>query len=157
MTIGRKGKVAKPTETAKKPVATIQMSKKNISDEEVERFMSGQPPKQRGLRFMYIKGVQRWKYSQLRAIMAKLGIQPHWTRHFAMVARDTLELLVFEERKEEIVKILNERAPYYKVLMDHDPFQGSIKDLKNAEARLKRQIGRLPAPCTLLEKPLMDN
>jgi hypothetical protein len=154
LTVGKKGKVVKTTATADKPVTTSQVPKKTISDEMVERFISGQPPKQKGLRFIYVKGVQRWRYSQLREIMVKLGIQPHWTRHFAMVATDVLELLVFEEKKEEIEKILKEKAPCYEVLTEHDPLQGAVKDLKNAEARLKRQIGRLPAPMHTTRKVL---
>lgn len=127
-----------------------------MSREEIERFTMGQGPKRKGLKCIYVKGVQRWRYSQLRAILTKLGIQPYWIRHYAMVAKEVLEMIVFEERVEEISQILKEKAPCYEVMLEYDPLEGTKKDLKNAEARLKRQIGRLPSPMHSTRK-ILDN
>lgn len=149
-TAGRRGKMVKATASRKDDPP----KKKELSQEELARFISGQAPKQKGLKFLYIKGVQKWKYSQMRTAFAMLGVPSHWIRHFAMVANDILEMMVFEERAEEIKAIISEKAACYEILTDHDPLQGSRKDLKNAEARLRRQIGRLPGPMHSTRKVL---
>lgn len=155
VTIGKKGKPAKIIEKPKVEESKGE-KKKEMSREEIERFTMGQGPKRKGLKCIYVKGVQRWRYSQLRAILTKLGIQPYWIRHYAMVAKEVLEMIVFEERVEEISQILKEKAPCYEVMLEYDPLEGTKKDLKNAEARLKRQIGRLPSPMHSTRK-ILDN
>jgi hypothetical protein len=63
-TVWKKGKVAKSTTLEK----SMPPKQKGISEEELLRFTSGQAPKQKGLKFIYIKGVQKWKYSQFSCV-----------------------------------------------------------------------------------------
>lgn len=146
--IGQKGKPVRDKQEMDKRVR-----KKTMSQEDIERFAKGLPPKQKGLKFLYIKGVPRWKYSQIRIAMSSWGIQPNWVRNIANVEKETMELLVFEERKEEICEILRNKTEY-EIDATFEVTAGDRQVLKNTEARIKRQLGTIPEQMFTVKKTI---
>lgn len=140
VTIGKKGKPVKA------PPQINPRQSTTISDEDVRRFVAGETPRQKGLEFLYIRGAPRRKYSFLKGILQKMGIDPKWIKHISTTGKDTLEILIYKERAEEAKKIIQEKMPNFALLEEHEALPSAPKDLKNAEARMKRQIGKLPTP-----------
>lgn len=106
----------------KKPLAAgqpLQLAKKTgpqaprrriVTDDDLTRFLTGQKSvKKNGLSRLYVSGIGKAPISDIRQFLAKLGIERTWVRNISYAAENTMEMLVFDERKEEIAEKFRSR------------------------------------------------
>lgn len=149
-TVGKGGKVVKVLETD-----TPKNIKKEVaSDEAVARFISGQPPQTKRTKVYLCKGGPEMEIFPAKGSHVKAGntttVDPPSCNggdghtRATSVRRKSRRDYSNPQRKGTLLRGADGTRP----------LPGIREDIKNAEARLKRQIGRLPAPMHTTRKAL---
>lgn len=121
--------------------------RRELSEDEIERLLDGKKHRPNALQTIYVTGfVQRERYSIMRSFFDKLGIQSRWITTMNWLRDTTLQMVVFEEKTQEIQTILRERSKKIRVDDKYDMSAEikTIEDLKRAIKRTGEQIERLP-------------
>lgn len=126
-----------------------------ITENDLQSFLKGEAVRPKSLTAIYIERVPILKYSDLRALLASLGIQSKWIRNLAYTDNKVLELLVFKEKGQEISRRITEKSSAFKLLPpDYDPLGENSKELKKSIGRLKRNLAKLPEGMHMVKKEL---
>ena len=137
-------------ETAPRP----KKGAKKLSEEAFERMLRGEQPKPRGLKWVYLRGLARSPLGNVRAFMAKLGIQNHWIKHVGFTDKGLLEVLIFAEHAEKIGEALEKAgSSALSVVEDPELYPEDATLLKKLIKRMERGVLRLheDAHCTRRE------
>ncbi len=71
------------------------------------RWLEGKRSFRNELAVLFVKGIPRTPYWETRGQLCRFGIQQHWIADMTFVQNNVLEMLVHEERAEEIASILS--------------------------------------------------
>ena len=102
---------------------------RQLTPEELVKVFQGENPrkkKENRLTTIFISGIRKILFQDLKDAMESIGVQRQWVRHISWVANDVIQLVVFIERAEEIAKKLDKHwivrhLPNYDILDDIDP------------------------------------
>lgn len=135
----------KLTKSARRPVT--------LTDEAFQRMLKGQPPKPKGLTWVYLEGLAKGALSNARAFLVRLGLLNRWVKHVGYTDRGVLEVLVFAEHASKIREGLEKVQSTVSITQDPQLYPGDRNLLKKLLHRMDRNIKGLhkDAHCTRRE------
>jgi hypothetical protein len=151
-TAGPKGKALQPAAAPRPPAP-----KRTVTPDQAKAFFSGQPlrTKPKGLKRLYVPGLERQSYGQIRQLLSAVGVQVSHVRNL-LFHGSTLELLVFAEDEELIKGVLqkeaNAKVDTFNVLLSNP----SANDLRRMADRYGKCAERLPAAMHYTKKTILS-
>ena len=132
-------------------------TRRQFTTTQQDRVLAGLPPHEVGFATIELHNIHRIPLREVRRALVRLGIENRWIRDMVTIAPRTMELVVFQEKVEDIRRLLEPTKLRIETETVHDRlFTTDTETLKATEKRLERQLERLHDRMVMVRRHLSD-